>query len=957
MTPMLLREFCRPVALAQRILPWLTGPPPFPCPRIRRLGTSPRAKASPKSRPAFWGPSTSELLQQSAAKADESNQAVSNARKENLDVQDFNALNGAHLDSLAGGSGRETKGEDASGALGFSIAALSPTRAWDRAIEGVDKGAPSFLPLFASQRPELLLPSSSPSLAAGSPADDRASGPELAVERKESASSSGASSTTPPRPAGRPPRTRRPPSSATPGFPGLSASLQRSALQPHNTPLQDDTASPAAVTATGRPVRTRRAGHGRGADTDSSPSTPLIILYITTNHRSVGRDTVLALNRFAAIHIDVPAALVRRHCQGAGSSLDFEHLDDFLVDDMSKRRYSRISMDDSGTSSVAYWARDIVIVADQADYGVDDSVSTNPAASALTSVAAQIFANAVCELASGSEAQGCLSFLEGGIVGLQSIQQAEQRQIDAPSFSDGILTVEPALLTPPSTSPKTPTRSRRAGTLRPVRSLTLSPLLDAASSPPALRTDEETGGLSPPPITPLASSSLASPAPAPSRTTRSARPMLTRLDTSEKVKKVVNPTHASRESGESPRLALNTTLAPCSTSLLSAAPVAGNEAGLPSLEARNLPSAARISSSQARDVRRGSEPGGLEERTMSTMAKSLQSPHSPTRSFSLSSGTAVTDSFEPSEILSNFLYLGPDISTVSEVNYLKNQWGIKRILNAAWEIEDGGGRHLNLQSEAMSGIERYKKLPLKDTVEAKGVQRFIDEACAFLDDARLHSAPVYVHCKAGKSRSVMLVMAYLIHANRWTLQKSYSYVVERRRTVSPNIGFVAELMAFEERKLQANKATAGPAKAEKRGLAGETTAPQGTEMGRDEDSGSTDDESTDALSMVKKANRESLPTSIALSLAPLPFWEHIQKRAGKQGRDDDRLNENDPASASTTPRMATMISSGEYRGTDGRYYAKRPPADEKLLAPNRRATLAAVDSENIFGAVSRTQDG
>lgn len=70
-----------------------------------------------------------------------------------------------------------------------------------------------------------------------------------------------------------------------------------------------------------------------------------------------------------------------------------------------------------------------------------------------------------------------------------------------------------------------------------------------------------------------------------------------------------------------------------------------------------------------------------------------------------------------------------------------------------------------------------------------------------LDDARLHSQPTYVHCKAGKSRSVTAVMAYLIHANHWTLAQTYAFVLDRRKGISPNIGFVSELMNFEEEEL------------------------------------------------------------------------------------------------------------------------------------------------------------
>lgn len=86
----------------------------------------------------------------------------------------------------------------------------------------------------------------------------------------------------------------------------------------------------------------------------------------------------------------------------------------------------------------------------------------------------------------------------------------------------------------------------------------------------------------------------------------------------------------------------------------------------------------------------------------------------------------------------------------------------------------------------------------------------LTRAPCFADDARLHSEPVYVHCKAGKSRSVTVVLAYLIHAHAWTLKTAYAYVGERRKGISPNIGFVAELMAFEEKELGTRKPPANP---------------------------------------------------------------------------------------------------------------------------------------------------
>lgn len=93
------------------------------------------------------------------------------------------------------------------------------------------------------------------------------------------------------------------------------------------------------------------------------------------------------------------------------------------------------------------------------------------------------------------------------------------------------------------------------------------------------------------------------------------------------------------------------------------------------------------------------------------------------------------------------------------------------------------------------------------------------------DDARLHDAPVYVHCKAGKSRSVTVVLAYLIHANAWTLKTSYAYVAERRHGISPNIGFVAELIQFEETEL-GNKGKGGESESQSQLGHGEAPVPE-----------------------------------------------------------------------------------------------------------------------------------
>ena len=50
------------------------------------------------------------------------------------------------------------------------------------------------------------------------------------------------------------------------------------------------------------------------------------------------------------------------------------------------------------------------------------------------------------------------------------------------------------------------------------------------------------------------------------------------------------------------------------------------------------------------------------------------------------------------------------------------------------------------------------------------------------------------------------VIGYLIQERRWPLKKAYDHVVERRRIMSPNIGFVSQLIMLEGRVLGTEKA-------------------------------------------------------------------------------------------------------------------------------------------------------
>lgn len=82
--------------------------------------------------------------------------------------------------------------------------------------------------------------------------------------------------------------------------------------------------------------------------------------------------------------------------------------------------------------------------------------------------------------------------------------------------------------------------------------------------------------------------------------------------------------------------------------------------------------------------------------------------------------------FNPSVILPSFLYLGPDIQSESDVQYLF-RLGVKRILNVALECDDNQG--LSLKERF-----KYRKVGMRDIVEENGVGKGMRDACEFLGE-------------------------------------------------------------------------------------------------------------------------------------------------------------------------------------------------------------------------------
>ena len=152
----------------------------------------------------------------------------------------------------------------------------------------------------------------------------------------------------------------------------------------------------------------------------------------------------------------------------------------------------------------------------------------------------------------------------------------------------------------------------------------------------------------------------------------------------------------------------------------------------------------------------------------------------------------------------------------------------------------------------------------------------------------------------------MAVIGYLIHSHHWTLSKAYAFVLERREGISPNIGFVSELMSYEEAEL-GGKFPAMPNSAIEE---------------------NSDGFLTHGLSGKRPGNvRESLPPLLSTT--------------GRIESDNYALRGN--------PHEGKAVQETEVRDAWGRYrHQRRAPVDSVTLQPLRRVSKAGLESSVLF---------
>jgi len=95
---------------------------------------------------------------------------------------------------------------------------------------------------------------------------------------------------------------------------------------------------------------------------------------------------------------------------------------------------------------------------------------------------------------------------------------------------------------------------------------------------------------------------------------------------------------------------------------------------------------------------------------------------------------------------------------------------------------------------------KYKVIKIDDKV-SEDLLEYFPECMDFIDDCMKEGGKVLVHCIAGKSRSVSVVLAWMMLRKSFELQAAIDLVMEKRKVVTrEKINFLKQLEIYQELK-------------------------------------------------------------------------------------------------------------------------------------------------------------
>jgi hypothetical protein len=123
------------------------------------------------------------------------------------------------------------------------------------------------------------------------------------------------------------------------------------------------------------------------------------------------------------------------------------------------------------------------------------------------------------------------------------------------------------------------------------------------------------------------------------------------------------------------------------------------------------------------------------------------------------------------------IYIGDSISS-SDYKGI-NERNIKHIVSLG-----------NIDYDTFNGI-KYHRIMIDDS-ENENIIDYMDKAIKFIDKT---NSPVLIHCQMGISRSVSIMIGYLI-SKGYDYYTAYNLVKASRNCANPNFGFQIQLMNY-----------------------------------------------------------------------------------------------------------------------------------------------------------------
>jgi protein-tyrosine phosphatase len=131
------------------------------------------------------------------------------------------------------------------------------------------------------------------------------------------------------------------------------------------------------------------------------------------------------------------------------------------------------------------------------------------------------------------------------------------------------------------------------------------------------------------------------------------------------------------------------------------------------------------------------------------------------------------------------LYVG-DLRAVYEIGTLSQKHDIHRVISVVSEVDVG----------TLEGVDKHLVVAIADNEE--GALQLLDalqtKVFPFVDDEQSNHGSLLVHCVEGKSRSVVVAMAILMHKNgTLSVDDALSNVKKHRRIANPHPALLAVL--------------------------------------------------------------------------------------------------------------------------------------------------------------------